>query len=324
MAKSLLTDEYVQHALKLIRVANGLNDDASGDMALLGRELKKLFAGEDLADLGVQDLRSLIGQAEDLIADAFAAMVDKQNEAIAELVNIESKWAMDIAGYDLAASEQAIQRAISQFTVMGGTLEDQLDVITARLQNAVAAQVRLGASAGLEDKEIIENIIGVNNVGGVMQSARRDVAGMVDATTHSAANVGRRLTMKANGVSALQWHAVLDARVCVDCAERADLVWTVDGDPVGHEIPYLPIPLHAYCRCIYLPLELSADELDNVAEEPSAKFAEWLEKLSEDKQDALLGAGRAQLWRDGTISLTDLIDQNGMVMSLTDLKESLK
>lgn len=319
-ALSPLTEEYVRHALMLIRVANGLNVGASMELDALARGIKKLLAGEDLALLGVRDLRDLIKQADQLIVNTFDALLATQSDAVANLINSESLWALNVAEWTTAPSEQAIQRAISQFTVMGQPLQDQFDLISTRMQNNVAASIRLGAGAGLSDRDIVTSIVGTVTQAGVMRGVYRDVGGVVDAATMAAADSGRRATMKANDVTALQWHAVLDGKACEDCAIRADQVWTIDGEPVGTDIEYMPIPLHNWCRCIYLPLLLSPQDLDEVEAEPATTFNDWFDSLSEAAQADLFGVGRAELWREGTITMADLIDQNGMVLSLAELQ----
>ena len=49
----------------------------------------------------------------------------------------------------------------------------------------------------------------------------------------------------------------------------------------------------------------------------------WLAGKSQAMQDAMLGKGRAELWRSGKITLTDLVDQRGRPLSLHDLRQRL-
>jgi hypothetical protein len=51
-----------------------------------------------------------------------------------------------------------------------------------------------------------------------------------------------------------------------------------------------------------------------------ATFDEWLSSKSKAFQDELLGPGRADLWRAGKITLSELLDQNGRPLPLAVLK----
>jgi hypothetical protein len=49
-------------------------------------------------------------------------------------------------------------------------------------------------------------------------------------------------------------------------------------------------------------------------------FEDWLADKSAAFQDKVLGPGRAQLWRDGKLTLRDLLNQQGRQMSLEELR----
>jgi hypothetical protein len=49
-------------------------------------------------------------------------------------------------------------------------------------------------------------------------------------------------------------------------------------------------------------------------------FEQWLSKRTPAQQDEQLGKGRAQLWRDGTITLQQLLDLRGNPLSLAGLE----
>ncbi len=50
-------------------------------------------------------------------------------------------------------------------------------------------------------------------------------------------------------------------------------------------------------------------------------FGDWLEGKPKSFQDEALGAGRAEMWRKGDISLSDLVDQKGRPLTLEQLKD---
>jgi hypothetical protein len=52
-------------------------------------------------------------------------------------------------------------------------------------------------------------------------------------------------------------------------------------------------------------------------------FEGWLSRQPKAAQDAALGTGRADLWREGKISFRDLLDANGRELSLAELRARL-
>jgi hypothetical protein len=52
-------------------------------------------------------------------------------------------------------------------------------------------------------------------------------------------------------------------------------------------------------------------------------FDAFLNRHDVAYQDELLGKGKAQLWRDGTITLKDLVSQSGRPLTLTQLQAGL-
>lgn len=323
-AEETLTDRYVKHALTLIRVANGLKYDAGTVMRALSKKLSNLIRSVDLANANLSTVRSIITQADTLIYDHIADIEGSQNDAAKSLIEIESQWAKTVGKYDATASDAAVTRAFTQLQVAGNTIGEHFDTIANRLRQSTIREIRLGTSAGQSEKDIASRIIGQGRArkGGTIEKAARDIDNTITTATQAAADAGRRAAQAANGISALKWHAVLDLQknpgLCPDCLLRANKVWKIDGTPVDSDIPYAPIPLHIKCHCLYIPLKLSSDKLDNLPDNHT--FEDWLGSQSKDEQEKIFGKGRLQLYNEGLISSKDLIGQNGLVMSLAELK----
>jgi len=318
-----IENDYIKHALQIIRVSNGLRNDANAQMRALAVRIRKIFADEDVATLSFPKLRKLIREADDIAFEFFKELQGKQSDAVAELVAIEAQWALDTGNYTQAASETAIARSAANLTIAGNTVQEQIDGLYNGLRMNLVQQVRLGAASNQTDREIIQRVVGTGSdmAGGIMQRTQAAMNAVIEAQLQAAADAGRRAAMAANGINALKYHAILDSKVCPSCGERDGMFYTIDGDPIAHDIPYLPIPLHLWCRCIYIPQDIPAGYMLKI--KPSSSFSDFLDKLSQDEQNGILGVGRAQMWRDGTISLNDLIGQNGMAMTLGELRDSI-
>lgn len=325
MTDADVTTEYVKHALQIIRLSNGLRADASAKMRLLAVALRRLLVGENLANLSFPKLRSIVNEADDVAFKTFNTIEGAQSKSVADIIEMEAKWAQKTGQYQIAVKEAQIAKQIREFTVIGNTIEEQFDLVAQKFHNNLVQNLRQGVASGQTDKQIADRIVGVgpNMTGGVAEKTMRDVAAAVDTQTSAAADAGRRLAMKANGTNYLRWAATLDLTVCPNCGERDGKRWTIDGEPVGHDIPYQPIPLHPRCHCLYLPETIPQSVIDKGLKQKET-FNEFLQKLMPEEQNHILGKGKAQLWREGKISLSDLIDQDGEIVTLRDLKESLQ
>lgn len=318
-SNSEIESDYIARSLAIIRVGNGLTADNNSDIRGLVKDLKALLA-TGLLNSTRRELSALLREAEALILSAYGTMESRQIEAAAELIRIESAWATKTSQFKKPVSEAGISEAVSGLLVYGSSLRDHWRKQASDLAFNLAANVRAGVSSQQPERGIMSRIFGGKQRGGVVDAAVRNVKNLTEASTLAAANFGRVAAMRANGVNALRWHAVLDSKVCPSCGERHGKLWSIDGNPIAHNIPLQMPPIHPGCRCIATPMRFK----DGVPEDGGAlrnKFSEWLETLSPDRQDSILGNGRADLWRAGRITTADLIGQNGLVLTLAQLRE---
>lgn len=145
---------------------------------------------------------------------------------------------------------------------------------------------------------------------------------------------GRQLNVymrNSDVVDKLRWCATYDSHTCIECAARDGKTWTNDADhtPIGHAIPFRNPPLHGKCRCILLPvakpipgLELPvgqrASDIGPISADTS--MADFIKMRGQAFADRLLGIERAQLFMSGKLSLDDMLDARGKVMTLREIK----
>jgi hypothetical protein len=125
----------------------------------------------------------------------------------------------------------------------------------------------------------------------------------------------------------LQWLATLDSHTCLRCAPRDKKRWKNNKakTPIGHDMPFMRPPIHYNDRCQIVPItrfsNMNIGTRASTDGQVSAKldFEDWLSRRSEAQQDAQLGKGRAQMFRDKKITLQDLLDGSGRPLKLKDL-----
>jgi len=127
--------------------------------------------------------------------------------------------------------------------------------------------------------------------------------------------------------------STLDGHTTEVCIARSNLTWDLDGKPQGHNLPFKPPPVHWNCRSVMLGVlktfkEMGIDLPEVKGTRSSAEgqvdqdttFEAFLGRRTEAQQDAQLGVGRAELWRQGKITLRQLVDNSGNALTLSQLK----
>lgn len=195
---------------------------------------------------------------------------------------------------------------------------------------------------------------------GVMPATKRQAEALVRTSVQAVANATRDEFYRANAdiVNAIQWVSTLDSRTTHICMALSGKLWTTEGHkPIGHSLPYPGPTAHWNCRSTQVAVLKSWEELtkhqdqaaldeefrkqlaaQGFSEEEIAKikrntrasmdgqvakdisFDEWLKSKPPEFQDQMLGKGKGRLFRDGKITLTDLVDQRLRPLTIDELE----
>ncbi|MDO8742051.1 MAG: hypothetical protein Q7J45_00740 [bacterium] len=113
--------------------------------------------------------------------------------------------------------------------------------------------------------------------------------------------------------------SVLDSRTSDVCRTYSGATWDLQLRPTG--VKKLDFdggcPRHDNCRSVIVPTPGTGVD-ENLNEETS--FLAWIGSKSAAEQDAILGAGRLDQYRAGTITLTQLLDARANPISLEALR----
>jgi hypothetical protein len=127
--------------------------------------------------------------------------------------------------------------------------------------------------------------------------------------------------------------ATLDHRTCLTCAPLDGTVHKTGKGPRP--------PFHNRCRCVRVPWLGEITERPFVDDERSVKnipkseragkigqvrlsFEDWMETLSPESQENILGPARYALWKSGQAELGDFsAGQAGPILSIDDLRKKL-
>lgn len=206
-----------------------------------------------------------------------------------------------------------------------------------------ANAVRAGLTANETNQKIIARIVGNEEQPGVMPMLKRNASALVHTSVQAVANDSRRNTFKANDnvIAAIRQVSTLDTHTSLICVAYSDKRWSLpDYEPIGPDgLPFNGgTPRHFQCRSVEVPVTKTFREMGIDIDEPagstrasdigqvdaSTTFDDFLKRRGQAYQDKVLGPGRAELWREGKITLRDLVNGEGNPISLEQLRDIAK
>lgn len=349
----ILLDLFIERAIDLLRLESGTANKVLALLERLEKELVGLIAKIDPTGTDrIRYQRDRLSKLFIAITDTIRATYRDANVLLAaelrELADIEAAWAVQsfnaaigIDFVDTTLTRGFLKTLVSDVLIQGASTKDWWGRQAAGLADKFADEMRRGVTLGENNAQLIERVRGSRTQAGIMDVSRNSASRLVRASVQAVANTAREAVYTENNdiISSLQWHATLDLRTSIWCITRDKHLYSVDDDhkPKDKGPPWLEGPgkLHWGCRSTSVPvlktwreLGVNADELPDatrasmdgqVAAEQS--FEDWLRKQSKERQDAVLGAEKARLWRAGKISFRDLLDQGGRPLTVEELRQ---
>lgn len=357
-ANEKLLEQTIEDALDVARVTAKEREKIRKALTTLKLKLKgRLAELPDLLKMSPSKCRAAIKkflrEADKDIASQFSSFSDDFTATLSELAVYEAAAAVTAINYavgiDLAKAinfnDEQARVLISEAWINGRTVSEMMDGMEETFAREFKQAVREGYMTGDTNEEIARRITGYTDKQGAYHAgidegvARKSAERMVRTAMMGIANAVREEVFKSNEevVKGREWVATLDTRTCVACAARDGKAWDMEGKPLnGHSFPYSPPPLHFSCRCCLSPVlrtweELGIEGFEDFDEGTRASmdgqvpgamdFEEWFETLDEERQEAILGKGRYELYKSGKISFSDLVDQNGRGLTVKELYE---
>ncbi|HEE9786235.1 TPA: hypothetical protein R8F93_000227 [Enterobacter soli] len=351
-----LQDETIAHGLYVNRYGTGvarrmvvLLSKLDSDLAA---KLMVLLDGKRADTYSARRLASLLAGVRDLNQQAYEPVNAALARELTRYVEYEAGYQMDLFSSVIPqqilkhvplqsiAPEQVYAGAVAQpfqgrlLKEWGKKLEtDRLDKIT----NAV----RSGFLQGETVEQIVKRVAGTpqrNREDGVINTARRDLAVVTRTAVNHMAATARQEFAQVNSdiVKAKQWSSTLDTHISQWCIIRDRKLYTLDGKPLGHVVPYLrgPGKIHFCCRSCEILITKSWEELQISSGELSSStrasmdgqvpahtsYAEWLARQPYARQEQVLGVTRAMMLRDGKISVPEMFNDAGEFLTLDELR----
>jgi hypothetical protein len=120
-----------------------------------------------------------------------------------------------------------------------------------------------------------------------------------------------------------------DGFIVHNCQERDQLEYTLEGEPIGHNVPFLGgPPIHWNCRSATAPIitGMGFDTKGNTrasmdGQVPASwSYKDWLKRQSAARQDEIMGPTRGRMLRRGDITVDKFWNNKGQYLTLDELQ----
>lgn len=333
-----LADLYTIRQLLLQRLAAGKQVALNKHFDDIAKEFQRqLLSGKPLTEFQGKRL-------DKAIAD-LAAIVQLQKPDLRRLAVLEAQFVrasfIEASIDTILPSVATLDKIADTALVEGATITDWFSRIASQMRFDINRAIKVGVSTGMTNQEIAKSILGAAGDKGpeAFPRARRDAMAVTRTAVQTVSNEARLATFEENSdiIKGVQWISTLDSRTTVICMARSGKVWSLPGyKPVGHDIPWNGgPPAHWACRSTVIPItktfrELGIDQ-DEIPQSTRSSmdgqvaadltFEKFLASKPPEFADEMLGKGRAQLWREGKISFSDLLNMQGQPLTLKQLEK---
>lgn len=351
-----IVDLITDRALDLQRLTASQRREVANFLRELEGEIVAQLAKSDPTGVSrssyqAKRLDALLKQVRSTIIAAYRSEATRLIGELRELADIEGEFAANSVNQAIGVNmmtdgvtRNQLAALVEGVLVQGSPVSEWWERQAGDTLQRFTDQMRLGIAQGETNGQLIRRVRGGTQNGelvkGLMQTSRNHADSLVRAATQAVSQKARQTTYDANAdiIKALMWASTIDMKTTLDCAARDQKLYTVvDHKPIDHSLPWGGGPgnLHWGCRSTSAPQMRSWRELGFDIDElpPSTRasmdgqiaadtsFEGWLNKRTKAQQDEYLGPGRAAMWRDGGLSLRDLVDGNGRELTLEQLRK---
>lgn len=246
-------DEFLnrtnKRAMRLARYEANLMRRTLPILRSMERDMMTQLRSTDLTAYQQARLQSMLNQTREIIRKSYAAVGSELVTELDGLGQIEADWTANAliqsTGLNAGVIDSVTVVAASQTTFMGTPLQESLERQAFGVQARFADQVRIGMGLGETNDQIAKRI----KDAGVYQTSRNDLQRLARTATTTVSNNARMATFEANAdvIEGVEHVSTIDSNTSLVCILRDAKRWTIEGKPIGHNIPFMRPPIHYNC-----------------------------------------------------------------------------
>ncbi|MDD5053430.1 MAG: phage minor head protein [Sulfuricurvum sp.] len=360
MKNQLFTEQYANGLSKKIQnLLTAAQDEIAGKIAKIDPTSPSMTKWKQAR------LEKLNEEISGIIDNTYKTIATESKKQLTELGKVQSKLAVDKTNKAVKADifkvtltpdnvKSIVENTMIDGKVIGDWWANAKESTKTKLTAAMAAgtqALQIGMVQGESVGDLISRIRGTKTTPGIMSLTKREATALARTSVLQVANVTRQEVFKANEdvLDGIQFVATLDARTTPQCRAIDGKQYDMQGNPIGHNIPYPGAPpLHWQCRTAIVPItkpwsELAGPKSPLTLEQKASlsnipvglrssmngqvsgemTYQDWLLTQSVEDQQAILGQGKWKLWSENKLDVADLVNNTGKELTLTELKANL-
>ena len=345
MAAQAIFDGVISNALQVFRLAASQVGVTIERLKKLEQELVAKLSQEVITGAQQKKVERFLKETGDTIDNHYEQLqLNFDFQGIGQYVagEIHNDLTVALGAEALKLPSQSYFKSLnSDVMIMGAPSTAWWKGQSEDLKLKFAQQVRQGLSGAETNQQIISRIVGKAGEPGIMETARRNAAALVQTSVQAVANDARRNVFIANDdvIKGIKQVSTLDSHTSLICISYSGCEWDLEFKPIGMAKTRKPYnggtPRHFNCRSLEIPITKTFEELglkgvkeaaatERASElgpiDANTSFDDFLKRRGQKYQDEMLGAGRAELWRDGKLTLRDLVNAKGRPLTLDELR----
>lgn len=313
--------------------------DKHGDKAI--SEIYDALSGRDPSTVTFTEIDALLSSVG-VVGKALTVSLGKliQKEIYGFLDN-EVKFAMRLIDENTpiqvrlrSPSQRLINQVITRNPMQGNPIEEYIKPMGDNFTRVFREEIRQGLAEGKTVDQIVRSLSGTksnNYKDGKLEIRKRGARSFVRTTLSHISNNASLEVYNENSdiVKKVKYVAVLDTRTTNFCKAHDNRVYNIDDKKKPK------LPAHWNCRSRYTPvtkswreLGIDIDDIDSgtrasmdgkVPQDTS--YGDWLSRQSDERIEQALGATRAKLFKQGGLSVKELVNARGETLTLDELRK---
>ena len=324
-----IEDAVTRHQVFIMRYSQGRERLADDYVEKLIEAVTERL-GADIATVSPARLDQIIAEVAEEIKSQSEEYEKSVVDEMLEFIGYESEFNVNLlenaaAAVAVTAPALAILQAAMLLRRMplepdrSYTINEALQEYSGRKSRQIVQTIRDGVTLGQTSEEITSNIKNLTKL------QQRQAATLARTVTNYTSIQAREVVMRENPdiTNSYRWIATLDGRTSLICASRDQQIFKESNESPKP-------PAHFNCRSTIAPVVEgdSADQFRSALGGPGAqqvskstRYETWLRRQSRAFQAEVLGVTRAQLFREGRISIGRFVDAQGATLTLDQLRK---
>ncbi|HWK70026.1 MAG TPA: phage minor head protein [Burkholderiaceae bacterium] len=313
---SSLPEQFADRHADILAHSRGLERDAAVHIVNLSGQVAAILAGTNLARLSRRQTDSLIAKVVAAIESKYGVIAGATNSAVVAMMAATFPNLARQIG-----SRKRTPPAIDAVLVLGQTVQEAWKTAASSTAKAVVRELRMSIAA---ERAVADGLFAKK---GVFEKSAKNARLVTQAEVLAAETaVKKAAATETSLISGFRWSSMFDSKTCLVCAAMDGELFDLNMVAKNPDVRAVGAsPAHGHCRCNMIP-ELAEDGPASAIPGPDGKvsrgmdFEEWIGKKSKRYQEAYFGPGRYALWKRGDITLNDLMNGQGRIITLAELR----